>query len=285
MTGVLTDRSNATVESIKEGSQARILRVMPDGPKIRYRAGQYGSLGMPSDANPGAMIKRPYSLSSAMIDLATDRLIDPQDMPSYEFYINRIQAPARGREALTPKLFALQPGDRLFCGTKNVGFYTLEHVPPERDLLLISSLTGESANNALAAQRLRHGRGRVGHLLLGPPGWRSLYAQEHDRLAARAPAYRVQHRVWDGDDEGLRELLGPLLADAPAARAAWGFALRPETCTVFLCGDPRMIGAPIKQGAWQYAQPAYGLIRLLTARGFELGTRFKRGTIEYEAYW
>ena len=31
-----------------------------------------------------------------------------------------------------------------------------------------------------------------------------------------------------------------------------------------LCGDPKMIGAPIKKGGWDYEYPDYGLINIHT---------------------
>ncbi len=52
-----------------------------------------------------------------------------------------------------------------------------------------------------------------------------------------------------------------------------------------LCGDPKMIGAPIKKGGWKYIYPNYGLINIFNDKSLELTTRFKKGNIVYEAYW
>ena len=276
---------NATAELVRDGGDARVIRVLPDQPKGRHLAGQYGSLGMPSEVHPGRLIKRPYSLSCSMINLETRQLIDAQETPYYEFYFNRVTPRLAGPESLTPKLFRLRSGDRIFCGRKITGYYTLQDVPAGRHLLFISTLTGESANNALIAQALREGRwGRISHLLVGTNGWRSLYEAEHDALMRAMPTYRCRTLRVE-TYAAVEARLAEGLRDAARAEDELGFALDPARSHVFLCGDPALIGAPAKQGAWRYVTPTHGAIPILTAGGFSLRTRFKLGTIEYETYW
>ena len=276
---------NATVELLRARDDARILRVVPDGPKLRYHAGQYGSLGLRSERASDQLIKRPYSLASSLIDGATGALIDPAETPHYEFYINRVAGGGNGREPLTPKLFALKTGDRIFCGQKMVGYYTLDHVPGDRHLLFVDAVTGESANNALVTQALRDARPiRICQILAAPEGWQSLYASEHLALMARCPSYR--YRVIAGRSyRPLEAEVAEWLRDPARAEQDLGFPLTPERCHVLLCGDPAMIGAPTKQGAWRYEHQRQGLVPLLTAAGFTVSTRFKAGTITHEAYW
>ncbi len=274
---------NATVTVLKERPDARVIRVVPDGAAMRYQAGQYGSLGLQSDRNPGRLIKRPYSLASPIVDSATGALVDHSETGHYEFYFNRIPA-ANGRESLTPKLFALKTGDRIHCGRKITGYYTLDQIPRDRHLLFVDSTTGESANNALINQALREKwPARICQLSAGPDGWRSLYEAEHAALMARMPAYR--YHAIAGSYQALESKMAAWLRDPGLAEEALGFPLAPERCQVFLCGDPQMIGAPAKQGAWRYQHAEQGLIPLLTAAGFTLSTRFKQGTIAHEAYW
>ena len=64
-----------------------------------------------------------------------------------------------------------------------------------------------------------------------------------------------------------------------------GFNLESNSTLVMLCGDPKMIGAPIKKGGWNYEYPDYGLINILIKNGFTIKTRFKEGNINYESYW
>jgi len=276
---------NATVTCVRDGADARVIHVVPDGPKVRHVAGQYGSLGLRSDVDPTRLIKRPYSLSSSMLDLTTGQLIHQQETPYYEFYFNRVDLTTRTREPLTPKLFTLQRGARIFCSQKIVGYYTLQDVPRDRHLLLIDSVTGESANNALVAQALRERPGvRVAQLLIANNGWRSLYEEEHAALMRRYATYRYLTVCVDSYEAAETRLMA-WQQDGPRAQAELGFALDPRSCHLFLCGDPALIGAPTKHGAWRYDVPTNGLIPILTARGFTLHTRFRPGTMDYEAYW
>lgn len=275
---------NGTVEVVKDRGDARVIRVVPDGPKVRYLAGQYGSLGLRSDADPERLVKRAYSVSSSILDVATGALIDPEALPYYEFYVNRVEA-AMSQEPLTPKLFALTDGNRIFCGRKIVGYYTLHAVPPDRHLLFVSTTTGESANNAMVNQALRERPGvRVCQVLVTTNGWRSLYAQEHAALMRGEPHYRY---VLLGVDSyaAAETRLNAWLQDGSRAQEELGFALDPAQSHVFLCGDPALIGAPTKRGAWRYDVPTRGFITVLTASGFLLRTRFRPGTVDYEAYW
>ena len=55
---------------------------------------------------------------------------------------------------------------------------------------------------------------------------------------------------------------------------------------VFLCGNPRMIGAPHagKTGEARYPNPT-GMIEVLEKMGFAADERDKPGNIHYEKYW
>ena len=54
---------------------------------------------------------------------------------------------------------------------------------------------------------------------------------------------------------------------------------------VMICGDPFLIGAPIKKGGWEYEYPDYGLVSVLNNKSFVMSTRFKEGNIICESYW
>ena len=275
---------NASVEVVKEGVNVRVMRVYPDAPKVRYLGGQYGSLGLKSTVDSAKLIKRAYSISSSIVDLASRRLISPSNTSYYEFYFNRV-AQSGCAEQLTPKLFSLRSGDRIFCGTKVVGQYTLLDVEPAHNILLISTTTGEAANNSLINEILLEGRHvKVCHIALGDTGWESMYTAEHRHLGDAHSTYRYK-AISMSTYRQVDEMIECFLNDPVTAEGELGLPLDPHLTTLFLCGDPLMIGAPKKRGAWNYEYPDSGLVRLFNACGFELMTRFKRGTIAYESYW
>ena len=41
-----------------------------------------------------------------------------------------------------------------------------------------------------------------------------------------------------------------------------GFNFDKDNTLIMLCGDPKIIGAPIKKGGWKYIYPNYGLINI-----------------------
>ena len=117
---------NASVEIVISSDEARVIRVYPDGYKMKYKSGQYGSLGLESQNDPDRIVKRAFCISSSMINISDRKLIDHDDIDYYEFYFNKVSN--SDREQLTPKLFGLNNGDRLFCGEKIVGFYTTDNL-------------------------------------------------------------------------------------------------------------------------------------------------------------
>ena len=82
----------------------------------------------------------------------------------------------------------------------------------------------------------------------------------------------------------LTEYIDNILNNSDKGISELGFEIKKNTL-IMLCGDPIMIGAPIKKGGWEYEYPDYGLVNIFTNRLFELTTRFKQGNIIYESYW
>ncbi len=289
---------NASLEIYRENASARIFRIFPDGPRLRYAPGQYGSLGLLSKRHPDKLIKRAYSLSSSIVDLASRQLLDSDDLNYYEVYINRFESADRDIERLTPQLFELSSGARIFCGTKIVGHYTLGGVNPTKNVLLLGTTTGESPNNAISHQVLSEARpirianvaigaAQFGSAQFGSIPWRSLYEPEHAFLMDTYPQYRYLPITTPtpADYRPFEQLLRTWLEKPQTAEQQLGFVLTPENAHVFLCGDPQLIGAPKKLGGWNYEYPDHGVFRLLTQFNFQLKTKFQDGNVEYETYW
>ncbi len=136
----ISDDMNSTVTKRTEINHGLlVLQVTPDQPLPPFKAGQYTVLGLPGSAprsgyadpedpplDPAKVIKRAYSIASSSLE------------GTYlEFYIALVRT-----GALTPRLFALQPGDRIWLGTKIVGMFTLDDVPAERQLVFVATGTG-----------------------------------------------------------------------------------------------------------------------------------------------
>ena len=132
--------SNATVIQRAElNPDLIIVRVRPDGPLFDFKAGQYTVLGLPGSSlraafsdpetepsPPERLIRRAYSISSSS-----------RQNEYIEFFISLVRS-----GQLTPRLFVLEEGDRIWMGSKAVGRFTLSEVDGSHDLLLISTGTG-----------------------------------------------------------------------------------------------------------------------------------------------
>src|SRR5262249_27061089 len=153
---------NAAVASMrKPHSDLMTLRVRPDFPRPAHQPGQYGTLGMgnwepraagcveehlPAGAGE-KLVRRAYSISCPILD-DKQKLLDVGATNWLEFYVVLVRSKGEGESAaLTPRLFLLKEGDRLFMGEKLTGHFTLEPVRPEDTVVFLSTGTGEAPHN------------------------------------------------------------------------------------------------------------------------------------------
>ena len=274
---------NASADIVISSDEARIIRVYPDSYKMKYKPGQYGSLGIESNKDPDKIIKRAFCISSSMISTSDRKLIDHDDIDYYEFYFNKV--PKNNREQLTPKLFDLISGDRLFCGEKIVGYYTTDNLKNGIDVLLLGTSTGESPNNSIVAELLLNERpSRICNISIGPSKWESLYMKQHQALMKLYNSYFFR-TINAQRASNIENMIATALDDENYSIDNFGFNLNCKSSHVFLSGDPAIIGAPKKKGRWEYEHSKGGVIPILTANGFKVSTRFKPGNVEYECYW
>lgn len=100
----------------------RLLSLQVEAPFGPFEAGQFTKLALDAD---GERVARPYSLVNA-----------PGASP-LEFYYNVVpQGP------LSPRLAALQAGDRVWVAPNPTGFLVLREVPEAENLWLVSTGTG-----------------------------------------------------------------------------------------------------------------------------------------------
>lgn len=278
------DLYNATVEVYRSDTNSRIFRVFPDFPIRLFTPGQYGSLGLLSDHKDNTLVKRAYSISSSIIDKKSKKLINQRKIKYLEFYINKVEN-GHKKEQITPKLFNLKSGDRIFCGEKIVGHYFISDRSKYKNIILISSHTGESPNNSIANQLLLEGvNSKIFNINVGNK-WKSLYTDEHVILEKLFPNYKfIQFIDETSHYNTIAEFFENINHNAND-NSNYGIKLNKDKSLVMICGDPLLIGAPIKKGGWEYEYPNYGLVNILTNKSFELSTRFQKGNIICEAYW
>jgi ferredoxin--NADP+ reductase len=268
------DNLNAVVtQRIEVSPGLLVLRVAPVGWKLpEFNAGQFAVLGLPSSARRFAfsdaednggpsdgLIKRAYSIASSSVS-----------REYLEFYVVLVRS-----GALTPRLFALEKGDRLWLGGKYSGLFTLDDVADEKHVVLIGTGTGLAPYMSMLRTHLVCGGKRHFAVLHGARhSWDLGYRSELETLDRMCPNFSYLPSIsrpqeedvpWGGAAGYIQDVWGrkPLRKD-------WGFQPGPEDADVFVCGNPEM---------------AESMIRVLAKEGFREHAKQQPGQVHIERYW
>jgi ferredoxin--NADP+ reductase len=299
-------RYNATVAGLKRlHSDLLIVRIRPDFPLPAHKPGQYTSLGLgyweprypgcqEEPLRPGdetKLARRAYSISCSVLD-DTGKLLNREQADWLEFYIVLVRDTGNpeASPALTPRLFVLREGDRLFVQEKITGHFTLDPVKPGDTVLFLSTGTGEAPHNYMLWDLLR--RGHDGRILAAccVRYRRDLgYLPVHEELMRRYPNYTFLGLTTREADTVANKVYIQDLITSGQLEERLGRPLDSARTHVYLCGNPKMIGVPVKDrqtGQRTYPQPA-GVIEILERRGFQADQPAARikGNIHFEEYW
>jgi ferredoxin/flavodoxin---NADP+ reductase len=263
---------NSTVTGREEiNPQLLVLRVQPDAVLFDFKPGQFAVLGLlggeprvPEAAaeetvpEPDKLIRRAYSIASSSVER---RYV--------EFYLTLITS-----GQLTPRLFALQHGGRLFLGSKASGVFTLDRVAPGKAVILIATGTGLAPYISMLRTMLVNESQRRFVVLHGARyGWDLGYRGELESLARLRPNFTyipcITRPEEDPHFRGHTGRVQTLLAQGVVEKES-GVPLDPTQADVFLCGNPDMVQA---------------VKALLEAKGFRPDEGRQTGTIHVEEYW
>lgn len=289
---------NATITSFDTAhNELWRIRLRPDRQSIAHQAGQYCSIGLgywepraddamddDLDQKRHKLIRRSYSISSPILD-QNGYLVDHAANDEIELYIVWVQPDGTRVPALTPRLALKHVGDRLYLGPKVAGRYTIERVTdPTCSVLFVGTGTGEAPHNGMLVELLRKGHHGP---ILSVVSVRYLsdlaYLDLHRELERRYPNYRYL-AVPTREPGHPKRYAQDLLSDG-TIEEAMGVPIDPESCHVFLCGNPGMIGLPqIIDDEPVFPEPV-GMTQLLSERGFTVDQRNTPGNLHYEEYW
>ncbi len=249
-----------------------IFRIESDAPLFEFEAGQYTTIGMPAGATrccdadpdddapakPAARIVRAYSIASSS-----------KAREYVELYITLVRS-----GALTPRLWLLRNGDRLWLGPKAKGHFTMQDVPPDRNVVLIGTGTGLAPYIAMIRDYHRCNSGRKFVVVHGARYERDLgYRDELETLARECQTLEYLPTVSRPDEDsewsGHVGRIQSVLNDGSLA-VALAAPLTADTTQVFLSGNPEMVD---------------DLTHVFTARGFTLHAPRNPGTLHIERYW
>ena len=298
---------NATVHGIHlVHENLMILRVQPDQGLPSFRPGQFTILGLgtwepciteslsaPTYSDPLVLIKRAYSISCSMLD-SSGNLVRPTETPYLEFYIARIGQSDFTKPVLTPRLFGLKEGARLFCGEEPRGHYVLPALADTAKVVFAATGTGEAPHNAMLAELLSNNyRGKIVLITCVRQKKDLAYAEVHHELERRYPDYRylaLTTREPENVDSTNPTFVGKrYLQDyfrSGNFEQDTQLKLSPTDTHVFLCGSPGMIGSA-HTGTTTKSQSVElpGMVDVLEQRGFRLDGSSSSGNIHTERYW
>jgi len=251
-----------------------ILRIAPDDWEINeFQPGQFGVLGLPPSASrcansdldeepvnrSGALIKRAYSIASSSVY-----------REYLEFYVVLVPS-----GALTPRLFALAPGHRLWLGNKVSGLFTLDQVPHDQHVVLIATGTGLAPYVSMVRSQLTCGGPRRFAVLHGARhSWDLGYRSELETLDRMCSNFSYIPSISRPAEEPLpwRGASGYIqdVWNRRPIEEAWGFAPTSDDTHVFVCGNPEMIES---------------MVNVLVGQGYREHAKKTPGQIHVERYW
>jgi ferredoxin--NADP+ reductase len=270
----MPDLNAVVTQRIDAASGLMILRVAPQGWEMPdFKPGQYVVLGLPAGAprtllsdpdedppaDPSKLIRRAYSIASS--SLTKNEL---------EFYVTLVRS-----GALTPRLWALHPGDRVWLSNKPVGLFTLNDIPPDQHVVMIATGTGLAPYMSMMRTHLATpGDRRYAALVGARHSWDIAYSSELTTMQRLSPRFTWLPTIsrpaeepiaWNGDVGHVQDLWR-----SGELAERWGFAPAPGNTHVFLCGAPAMID---------------DMTAMLAAEGFRADERGKPGQVHAERYW
>lgn len=267
----LSDQLNCRItQTIQVSPIMKIIKVSPEGWKFpEFEAGQFVALGLTPDAkrckeatdehsepNADKLIRRAYSIASASHE------------DSVEFYITLVHS-----GQLTPRIFELKIGDKIFMGKKAVGMFTLDQIDINRNIVLIATGTGVAPYMSMLRSDALRRKGRITVIHGAANSWDLGYSSELKLLASMFPNFSYYPTItepkneptgWEGDTRFIREIW-----EDGFAQKHWGFDPSPEDTDFFLCGNPRMVD---------------GMKESLFAQGFKDHKKKEPGQIHAEEF-
>ncbi len=252
-----------------------ILQVVPDGWELPdYVPGHFTALGLPgsatrcalaepekSPADPEKLIKRVYCIASS-----------PANREFLEFYIALVPG-----GALSPRLFNLKIGDRIWLSPKINGKFTYDdsQVPEGANLVLMATGSGLAPFISMLSTYLSSQPKRRVAIIHGARhswdlGYRSiLMTMQH--LRSNVTYIPVLSRPdeepvpWKGAAGYVQDVWKSGIIEK-----AWGFKPKSDNTHVFMCGSPQM---------------SEEMLEILSQEGFQEDRKNEPGQVHVEKYW
>lgn len=236
----MNSKYNATVTSkILITPDLMVLRARTDEDRTAFAAGQYTSIGLlgteqrsansvvpVETAPPDELIIRPYSIASAS-----------HDVRNFEFYISQVKS-----GQLTPRLFCMEAGARMWVDDRILGIFTLADIPEGKNIVMIATGTGLAPYISFLRSYINLHQGIKMAVIHGAAyQWDLGYFSELSFIDSAfanfhyLPTLLKADSSWHGQRGYIQDHLSSDLLPS------LGIGINPEETHFFLCGNPRMV--------------------------------------------
>lgn len=245
-----------------------ILRVRTDNPRPTFESGQYTQIGLlamesrsPNSVLPIETLKdnegiiRAYSIASAN-----------HETSNFEFYISQVKS-----GQLTPRLFNLSLGSRMWVDENILGHFSLHQTPPECNIVMVATGTGLAPYISFLRSHIKeHQEIRMAVIHGAAYPWDLGYLSELQFIQSTFNNFFYFPTLLKADDSwnGLRGYIEEHLKSGVIEQQA-GIEMNPEKTHFYLCGNPKMIDS---------------VSNFLFERGFTKHSRKCPGALHIEEY-
>ncbi|EKD26607.1 MAG: hypothetical protein ACD_79C01098G0002 [uncultured bacterium] len=265
---------NAIVaQKIEISPEVIILRVVADGWELSdFIPGQFTILGVPGSygrielsdeeqtpPDPNKLIKKPYSVASSS-----------KSKEYVEFHIALVRS-----GVMTPRIFNLKVGDKIWLSNQFRGIFTLQDVPKESHLILIATGTGLSPYMSMIRTIITADMNRKMTVIQGARhSWDLGYSSELFTLTKICKEFNYipiisltenEPYKWKGETGFIHDYW-----NANKIEKLWGFKPNPSNTHIFLCGHPMMLQA---------------MLEILGLEGFKEHTPKEPGQVHLERFF
>ncbi len=266
----MDDYNSIVTHVIQVSPIMKIIRIKPkDWELPEYKSGQFIPIGLypdfprVEDSTPDyqefsndKLIKRAYSIASS----------SQQDF--IEFYITLVHS-----GALTPRIFSLKVGDKIWMGKKATGMFTLDRIDENQNIVLIATGTGVAPYMSMLRSNILKRKGNVMVIHGAANSWDLGYSSELQLLASMFPNFYYhptitevdkEHADWSGDTRFIEEIWKTYVRNGK-----FEFIPKADNTHIFLCGNPNMVN---------------GMVEMLKQENFVEHTRKIQGQIHIEKF-
>jgi len=208
------------------------------------------------EQEPDKLVRRNVSIASS----STQEYI--------EFYITLVHS-----GSLTPRVFALEIGDKIWMGKKAVGMFTIDEIDPELNVVLVATGTGVAPYMSMLRSNALSRKGNVMVIHGASNSWDLGYSSELSLLETMFDNFSYHPTVtmpekepagWMGDTRFIQDIW-----EDNVVEKKWEFKPTSENTHVFLCGNPNMTN---------------GMTELLEKLGFKEHKKREPGQIHVEKF-